>query len=116
MNNLLPRILRVSVLVLLAFMAAALYPQNWAKARLEVSPRHREYVQLKRDNHTVQGLVVYPEIKSKTPVVILIHEIFGLVDWPKEMADEVAIWTGRTLTTSPGGGGQVRSRRECFGR
>ena len=31
-----------------------------------------------------------PEIKTKAPVVILIHEIFGLSDWAKEMADELA--------------------------
>jgi carboxymethylenebutenolidase len=35
-------------------------------------------------------MVVYPEIKEKAPVVILIHEIFGLSDWAKEMADELA--------------------------
>jgi len=38
----------------------------------------------------VQAFVVYPEVKSKVPVVILIHEIFGLSDWAKEMADELA--------------------------
>ncbi len=38
----------------------------------------------------MQAFVVYPEIKSKAPVVILIHEIFGLSDWAKEMADELA--------------------------
>jgi carboxymethylenebutenolidase len=90
MKNLLPRTLRVSVLALFVFMAAALHAQDWAKARLEASPRHREYIQLKRDNRTVQAFVVYPETKGKAPVVILIHEIFGLVDWPKEMADELA--------------------------
>lgn len=64
--------------------------QEWAKARLENSPRHREYVTLKHDNRSVQALVVYPEVKSKASVVILIHEIFGLSDWAKEMADELA--------------------------
>ena len=34
--------------------------------------------------------MVYPEVKTKAPVVILIHEIFGLSDWAKEMADELA--------------------------
>jgi carboxymethylenebutenolidase len=64
--------------------------QDWAKARLEASPRHREYVALKHGSRTVQAFVVYPEIKDKAPVVILIHEIFGLSDWAKEMADELA--------------------------
>src|SRR5713226_8479665 len=34
--------------------------------------------------------VVYPEVKTKAPVIVLIHEIFGLSDWAKEMADELA--------------------------
>jgi carboxymethylenebutenolidase len=64
--------------------------QDWAKSRLEASPRHREYVTLKHGSRAVQALVVYPEVKSKASVVILIHEIFGLSDWAKEMADELA--------------------------
>jgi len=64
--------------------------QDWAKARLEASPRHREYVSLKHGSRTLQAYVAYPEIKTKAPVVILIHEIFGLSDWAKEMADELA--------------------------
>jgi carboxymethylenebutenolidase len=64
--------------------------QDWAKARLDASPRHHEYVSLKHDTRTLQAFVVYPEVKEKAPVVILIHEIFGLSDWAKEMADELA--------------------------
>lgn len=71
--------------------AVTLLPaQDWAKARLDASPRHREYVPLKHGSRTLQAYVVYPEIKTKAPVVILIHEIFGLSDWAKEMADELA--------------------------
>jgi carboxymethylenebutenolidase len=64
--------------------------QDWAKARLDASPRHHEYVSLKHGTRTFQAFVVYPEVKEKAPVVILIHEIFGLSDWAKEMADELA--------------------------
>ncbi len=64
--------------------------QDWAKARLDASPRHHEYVALKHGGRTVQAFVVYPEVKTKAPVVVLIHEIFGLSDWAKEMADELA--------------------------
>jgi carboxymethylenebutenolidase len=77
------------LLIVLAF-TATVQAQDWAKARLEQSPRHREYVSLKHDGRTVQALVVYPEVKNKASVVILIHEIFGLSDWAKEMADELA--------------------------
>jgi carboxymethylenebutenolidase len=83
--------LKLTVAVLLLFLATApMQAQDWAKARLEASPRHHEYVALKHGDRTVQAFVVYPEVKTKAPVIILIHEIFGLADWPKEMADELA--------------------------
>lgn len=80
----------VAGVVLCTLATSKVGAQDWAKARLEASPRHREYVPLKHGNRTVEALVVYPEIKEKAPVVILIHEIFGLSDWAKEMADELA--------------------------
>ena len=81
---------RFAAVLFVASMATALHAQDWAKTRLEASPRHREYVPLKQGSRTVQALVVYPESKGKTSVVVLIHEIFGLTDWAKEMADELA--------------------------
>ncbi len=86
-----PRALKLLAAALfLPLIAATLNAQDWAKARLEASPRHHEYVALKHGDRTVQAFVVYPEVKSKAPVIILIHEIFGLSDWAKEMADELA--------------------------
>ncbi len=80
----------LQLLALLLLLPLAAKAQDWAKTRLEASPRHREYVPIKHGNRTVQTFVVYPETKQKVPVVILIHEIFGLSDWAKEMADELA--------------------------
>jgi carboxymethylenebutenolidase len=85
-----PRLVRLAAGLLLPLAAISSHAQDWAKARLEASPRHHEYVALKHDNRTVQAFVVYPEVKHKATVVILIHEIFGLSDWAKEMADELA--------------------------
>jgi carboxymethylenebutenolidase len=71
--------------------AASCSAQAWAKATLDKSPRHGEYVTLTEANgRKVQAWVVYPEVKDKAPVVVIIHEIFGLSDWAREMADEVA--------------------------
>src|SRR5271167_2544828 len=75
---------------LLLMLPFTLQAQDWARSRLDASPRHHEYVPLKHDGRTVQAFVVYPEVKTKAPVIILIHEIFGLSDWAKEMADELA--------------------------
>jgi len=64
--------------------------QDWAQSQLKKSPRHREWVTVKHDSRSVQTFVVYPESKDKRPVVLIIHEIFGLTDWAQELADEVA--------------------------
>ena len=77
-------------LLIVSVAALSAHAQDWAKARLDASPRHHEYVKLTHGSRTVEAFVVYPEVKTKVPVVILIHEIFGLTDWAKEMADELA--------------------------
>jgi carboxymethylenebutenolidase len=66
------------------------WSQPWARARIEKSPRHSEWVTVKHDGRNVETLVVYPESKDKRPVVLVIHEIFGLSDWAQELADELA--------------------------
>jgi len=88
----LPRALVLCFLAALPFVvtAHAAHAQDWAKARLDASPRHHEYVVLNHDGRSVQAFVVYPEVKDKASVLILIHEIFGLSDWAREMADELA--------------------------
>jgi carboxymethylenebutenolidase len=66
------------------------WSQPWARARIEKSPRHSEWVTVKHDGRNVETLVVYPESKDRRPVVLVIHEIFGLSDWAQELADELA--------------------------
>lgn len=112
MKTSLPRsLMLLAVIQLAAIGIASVQAQDWAKARLEASPRHREYVTLKHGSRSLQAFVVYPEVKEKVPVVILIHEIFGLSDWAKEMADELAaqgfIVVAPDLLSGfgPGGGG-----------
>ena len=46
MKNMLPRTLRFAVILLVASVTVVVNAQDWAKARLEESPRHREYVAL----------------------------------------------------------------------
>ncbi len=74
--------------VLLTAMSA--FAQDWAKQRLEKSPRHREWVKVKSGNRDVNAFVVYPEEKNKATAVVVIHEIFGMSDWVQLLADEVA--------------------------
>src|ERR1700722_20563483 len=77
------------VLVIFAMTQTA-SAQDWAKEKLAKSPRHSEWVTVKHDGRSVDTFVVYPESKDKRPVVLVIHEIFGMSDWVQELADEVA--------------------------
>jgi len=78
------------LLVLAACAALPLAAQDWAKARLEQSPRHREMVTINHDGRALSAFVAYPEASTKRPVVLVIHEIFGLSDWAQEVTDELA--------------------------
>jgi carboxymethylenebutenolidase len=59
---------------------------------LKKSPRHGEWVDIAVPGGTtkLKSFVVYPERRDKAPVVIVIHEIFGLSDWVRGVADQLA--------------------------
>ena len=79
------------IVALLGSCAISCSAQAWARAALDTSPRHGEFVTLtEASGRKLQVWVVYPQVKDKAPVVVMIHEIFGLSDWAREMADEVA--------------------------
>lgn len=70
--------------------------QDWAKQRLEKSPRHKEWVTVKykpagkNAEREVNAFVVYPEVKNKATAVLVIHEIFGMSDWVQSLTDQLA--------------------------
>ena len=64
--------------------------KDFGKERLNKSPRHGEWVDIKSGERTIKAFVVYPERKDKAPVVLVIHEIFGLTDWVRSLCDELA--------------------------
>ena len=63
-----------------------------AQAALETSSRHGEYVDVAwaSDRAPLRTWISYPERKDKAGVVIIIHEIFGLSDWIRGVADQLA--------------------------
>jgi carboxymethylenebutenolidase len=52
--------------------------------------RHRDWITVKHDGRNVEPFAVYPESSGKTPVFLVIHEIFGLTDWVESLADQLA--------------------------
>jgi carboxymethylenebutenolidase len=98
--------------------------ENTAHLALEKSPRHGEYVEIKLSGTqpSVKAWVVYPEQKEKAPVVIVIHEIFGLSEWIRAVADQlakdgfIAVAPDLISGKGPGGGNSdsVTSRDELI--
>ena len=67
---------------------------NEAAARLAASPRHGEWVKIAWEpgsSDSLMAWIVYPSTSNaKTPVVVVVHEIFGLSTWVRGVADQVA--------------------------
>lgn len=64
-----------------------------AMARLQRSPRHGEWVTIRTDAQTGDSLrayVVYPQRSTRAPVIVVVHEIFGLSTWVRGVADQLA--------------------------
>jgi carboxymethylenebutenolidase len=84
------RVVFALAFVLVAQSLSAQEYKDFGKERLNSSPRHAEWVDIKVGDHTIKAFVVYPESKNKTPVVLVIQEIFGLTDWLRSLCDELA--------------------------
>jgi carboxymethylenebutenolidase len=95
------------------FAALSASAQDWAKASIEKSPRHMEWVTVKYGNREVKCSIVYPEVKDKATAVVVIHEIFGLTDWVRSLTDQLAaegyivIAPDLLSGAAPGGGGSA---------
>ena len=84
-----------------------------AKRSLESSPRHGEYIDVRNPSGgaAIRTWISYPERKDKAPVVIVIHEIYGLTDWIRAVADQlaregfIAVAPDLVSGMGPGGGG-----------
>ncbi len=103
---------RSSLFALITILATLTAPaQDWAKATIEKSPRHMEWVTVKSGKREIKCFIAYPEVKDKATTVIVIHEIFGLTDWVRTVTDQlaaagyIAIAPDLLSGSGPGGGG-----------
>ena len=113
------RILFLLALLLVPVAAAAqqaTLPASGAEAtaRLADSPRHGEWVMIPAGaGDSVRAWVVYPERNTRAPVVLVVHEIFGLSNWIRGVADQLAadgfiaiapdLLTGKNVPEGPDG-------------
>ncbi|MBA2564142.1 MAG: dienelactone hydrolase family protein [Gemmatimonadetes bacterium] len=98
--------------VLAAAAIAGLSAGVGAQDPAAASPRHGEYVMLATaSGDSLRAFVVYPEREDAAPALIVIHEIFGLTDWIRSVADRyaaegfIAIAPDLLWGRGPGGGG-----------
>jgi len=61
-----------------------------AAARLASSPRKGEFVEIDVNGTKMRTWVVRPAGTGRAPVVIVIQEVFGLADWIRGVADQLA--------------------------
>jgi carboxymethylenebutenolidase len=80
---------RIAALTALALSwpAAA---QEHVLQRLESSPRHHEWLEVKVGDRTIHSFLVFPEVSTKATAVVVIHENRGLTDWVRGVADQLA--------------------------
>jgi carboxymethylenebutenolidase len=84
---------RIFVAFICVYLAGSLFGEqvkDFGRERLNKSPRHADWVDIKSGERTIKAFVVYPESKNKTPAVLVISEIFGLTDWVRSLCDELA--------------------------
>ncbi|HSJ24271.1 MAG TPA: dienelactone hydrolase family protein [Longimicrobiales bacterium] len=61
-----------------------------APARLAASPRHGEWAMIDANGDSIRAWVVYPERDTPAPVVLVVHEIYGVTHWIRAVADQLA--------------------------
>lgn len=81
---------RFASVLVIAATALPASAQEFVKERLEKSPRHHEWVEVKNGDRKVQCFLVFPEVKDKATAVVVIHENKGLTDWGRGVADQLA--------------------------
>ncbi|HEY0787256.1 MAG TPA: dienelactone hydrolase family protein [Thermoanaerobaculia bacterium] len=108
---------RTAILLLFLLLAAAAGCRTSVDAtpagasRLDVTPRHDEWIDVERPGRTVRAYGVYPQRSDRAPVVVLIHENRGLTDWVRTVADRlaeegyIAVAPDFLSGMAPGGGG-----------
>jgi carboxymethylenebutenolidase len=76
--------------IVLPLALAAACQHSQPASRLDSTPRHDEWVEVRQGGRTIHTYVVYPQTSRKAMAVVLIHENRGLTDWVRATADRLA--------------------------
>lgn len=64
--------------------------QAWAAEKIRNSPRRHEWATISLGGRTLKAFVTYPERQRHAPVVLVLHEVFGLTDSTLATADAIS--------------------------
>ena len=82
--------MKLFTLTVVLFLAQTAFAQEWARARVDQSPRRHEWITVKYGNRAVDAFVAYPDSRDKRLVVLVIHTIAGMIDWVESLSDQLA--------------------------
>ena len=68
----------------------ALGTDAWRAERFQLTPRRHEIAHIALADRTLNALIIYPQLATKAPVLLMIPEDQGLNNWAKDMADELS--------------------------
>jgi carboxymethylenebutenolidase len=69
---------------------SALEAQDWAQQAVDKSPRRHESVKVTYNDRSVDTFIAYPQVKSKSPAVVIIHDVIAFAPWVENVADKFA--------------------------
>ena len=70
--------------------ASSLCAQDWARQAVDRSPRKHEWVKVKYGSRSVDSFVAYPQLREKSPAVVLVHDVIAMAPWVENVADRFA--------------------------
>src|SRR2546428_8135629 len=73
-----------------AFVAFDLHQPPPSSTNLHHADIHAEYVKFPSGRDTITAYLAYPERKDPAPAVVVIHEIFGMSDFIRQTAEQLA--------------------------
>jgi len=79
------------ILFLFIFWFSTLGAQEFALKDLSSSRHKMEWINIKTAESSVKSFIVYPDSLTTAPAVIIIPEEFGMTDWIKSFADQLAL-------------------------
>src|SRR5467141_2926897 len=80
----------VAVLAGVLFALPDLHRPPPPSTALDRSDIHTEYVKFPSGRDTITAYLAYPERKDPAPVVVVIHEIFGMSDFIRQTTEQLA--------------------------